>query len=72
MNRVPKNLQIAILFANYGPYHLARVASAYHACKSRGWNLFGIELARSEKEYPWKQNWTKFLFLSIQQLMIFP
>jgi glycosyltransferase involved in cell wall biosynthesis len=54
MNRVPKNLQIAILFANYGPYHLARVASAYHACKSRGWNLFGIELARSEKEYPWK------------------
>jgi hypothetical protein len=44
--------QIAILFANYGPYHLARVASAYHACQSRGWKVLGIELARSEEEYP--------------------
>jgi len=60
MNRVPKNLQIAILFANYGPYHLARVASAYHACKSRGWNLFGIELARSEEEYPWQTQAEQF------------
>jgi glycosyltransferase involved in cell wall biosynthesis len=62
MNRVPKNLQIAILFANYGPYHLARVASAYHACKSRGWNLFGIELARSEEEYPWKTKLDEITF----------
>jgi glycosyltransferase involved in cell wall biosynthesis len=54
MNRVPKNLQIAILFANYGPYHLARVKAAYYAAQTKGWNLFGIELARSEKEYPWK------------------
>ena len=60
MNRVPKNLQIAILFANYGPYHLARVASAYHACKSRGWNLFGIELARSDEEYPWQTQAEQF------------
>ncbi|AHJ28644.1 glycosyltransferase [Nodularia spumigena CS-584] len=49
-----KNLKIAILFANYGPYHLARVASAYQAGKSRGWNVFGIELARSGEEYPWQ------------------
>lgn len=60
MNSVPKNIQIAILFANYGPYHLARVASAYYACKSRGWNLFGIELARTEEEYPWQTQAEQF------------
>lgn len=60
MNGAPNNLQIAILFANYGPYHIARVASAYHACKSRGWNVFGIELARSEEEYPWEIQVDKF------------
>lgn len=54
MNCNPNNLHIAILFANYGPYHIARVASAYHAGQSRGWNVFGIELARSGEEYPWQ------------------
>ncbi|MBD2445492.1 glycosyltransferase family 4 protein [Dolichospermum sp. FACHB-1091] len=52
--------QIAILFANYGPYHIARVASTYHACKSRGWNVFGIQLARSEEEYPWQTQAEQF------------
>ncbi|MBE9199420.1 MULTISPECIES: glycosyltransferase [unclassified Nodularia (in: cyanobacteria)] len=60
MNCAPNNLQIAILFANYGPYHIARVASAYHACKSSGCNVFGIELARSEVEYPWEIQLDKF------------
>ncbi|MEA5620806.1 glycosyltransferase family 4 protein [Cronbergia sp. UHCC 0137] len=54
MNCPPKNLKIAILFANYGPYHIARVSSAYDACKSKGWTVFGIELARSGEEYPWQ------------------
>ncbi|WP_435184037.1 glycosyltransferase family 4 protein [Cylindrospermopsis raciborskii G7] len=55
MNYIVNHQQkIAVLFANYGPYHVARVASAYHAGKSRGWNVCGIELARTEKEYPWK------------------
>lgn len=46
--------EIAILFANYGPYHVARVKAAYYASQTKGWNVSGIELARSEKEYPWK------------------
>lgn len=62
MNYIPKNLQIAILFANYGPYHIARVESAYHACQSRGWNVFGIELARSGEEYPWQASLKNIAF----------
>ncbi|MDM3860997.1 MAG: glycosyltransferase family 4 protein [Aphanizomenon gracile PMC644.10] len=54
MNDSNHHQKIAILFANYGPYHIARLASAYHAGKSRGWNVFGIELARSGEEYPWQ------------------
>lgn len=46
--------KIAILFANYGPYHIARVKSAYHTLQSKNWEVFGIELARSEEEYPWQ------------------
>ncbi len=46
--------EIAILFANYGPYHVARVKAAYYAAQTKGWNVCGIELARSENEYPWK------------------
>ncbi|MDM3850549.1 MAG: glycosyltransferase family 4 protein [Aphanizomenon gracile PMC649.10] len=54
MNDSNHHQKIAILFANYGPYHIARLASAYHAGQSRGWNVFGIELARSGEEYPWQ------------------
>lgn len=54
MNDSNHQQKIAILFANYGPYHIARVTSAYQAGKSRGWNVFGIELARSGEEYPWQ------------------
>lgn len=54
MNHDPKNLKVAILFANYGPYHIARIESAYHFCQSKGWSVFGIELARTEEEYPWQ------------------
>ncbi|WP_414550967.1 glycosyltransferase family 4 protein [Anabaena sp. CCY 0017] len=60
MNDSHNHLKIAILFANYGPYHIARLASAYHTGKSRGCNVFGIELARSEVEYPWETQLDKF------------
>ncbi|WP_338422806.1 glycosyltransferase family 4 protein [Aphanizomenon flos-aquae] len=54
MKYIPNFHEIAILFANYGPYHVARVKAAYYAAQTKGWNVSGIELARSEKEYPWK------------------
>ncbi|MCW9680016.1 hypothetical protein FJR41_004170 [Dolichospermum planctonicum UHCC 0167] len=54
MNDSNHHQKIAILFANYGPYHVARVKAAYYAAQTKGWNVCGIELARSENEYPWK------------------
>ncbi|MEA5516917.1 glycosyltransferase [Nodularia sp. UHCC 0506] len=60
MNDTHNDLKIAILFANYGPYHIARLASVYQSGKSKGCNVFGIELARSEVEYPWETQLDKF------------
>jgi glycosyltransferase involved in cell wall biosynthesis len=45
---------VAVLFANYGPYHLARISSFYKSCHQVGWQVVGIELARTETQYPWK------------------
>ncbi|NER26930.1 MAG: glycosyltransferase family 4 protein [Symploca sp. SIO1C4] len=46
--------KIAILFANYGPYHLARINSFQKHCNLLGWSVFGIELTRSGVAYDWK------------------
>jgi len=46
--------RIAILFANYGPYHLARIRSFHEHCSRIGWEVVGIELAREEVEHAWK------------------
>lgn len=44
----------ALLFANYGPYHFARFDATAQTFPAKGWNAIGIELARSEVEYPWE------------------
>lgn len=44
----------ALLFANYGPYHFARLNSFYSFCKQRNWNTMGVEIARSQEEYAWQ------------------
>lgn len=44
----------ALLFSNYGPYHLARLNGFYNICKQRNWNVIGIEIARSQEEYSWQ------------------
>ncbi len=49
-------LKIAVVFTNYGPYHIARVSALYQYCTQIGWDVVGIELARSEAEYAWKTN----------------
>lgn len=46
--------RITILFANYGPYHLARLRSFHQDCSRIGWEVVGIELAREEVEHTWK------------------
>jgi 1,2-diacylglycerol 3-alpha-glucosyltransferase len=48
------SLKLATLFTNYGPYHLARLEAFFQSIDRRSWQLIGIELARTEQEYPWQ------------------
>src|SRR5260221_4278528 len=41
-------MRIAVLFDNFGPYHIARLAAA-----SREFELLGVEVARRSAEYSW-------------------
>lgn len=41
--------RIAVLFDNFGPYHIVRLRSAASQC-----NLLGIEIASSSAEYHWE------------------
>lgn len=45
---------LAVIFTNYGPYHLARLEALYRQAKQNGWEVVGIELARTEHRYPWQ------------------
>ncbi len=47
-------MNIAILFSNFGPYHLARLQAFKNVCASEQWSCNGIELAQHQAEYPWK------------------
>ncbi len=47
-------IRVAILFTNYGPYHLARVNRFSQSCFEQGWETIGLETARQEEEYPWQ------------------
>jgi hypothetical protein len=51
---------VAVLFANFGPYHLARFQSFQKLCRNIGWEALGIELARQEAEYPWQTEINQF------------
>lgn len=44
---------IAFLFSNYGPYHIARLESLNNF-PTKDWQAVGIELSRYEKRYPWQ------------------
>lgn len=45
---------MAVLFARFGPYHLARLAGAARALERGGKKLLAIEIARTDKTYAWK------------------
>lgn len=49
-------MKVALLFSNYGPYHLARIVGVQQCFQQQNeqWEVVGIELARSETEYPWQ------------------
>lgn len=51
---------VALLFVNYGPYHLARLKGFQQHCDRRGWRAIGIELTRSDADYAWKTDLENF------------
>ncbi|MDA7936189.1 glycosyltransferase family 4 protein, partial [bacterium] len=61
--------KIAIHFARFGPYHLARIESARSALGPLGWEVVGLETGGSDETYAWRketgsQNW--------QRVTVFP
>ncbi|MEA5503155.1 glycosyltransferase family 4 protein [Halotia wernerae UHCC 0503] len=63
------NINIGILFSNYGPYHIARIEGLVDSSQKLQNQIFAIELARSEEQYPWniKINNLNFSFVSVIQ-----
>ena len=53
-------VKVAILFRNYGPYHLARLQSFLRYCAYFGWEGIGIELTRLGEDYEWKTHLESF------------
>ena len=47
-------VSIAVIFTNCGPYHISRLAAFQQKSCHLNWDIFGIELSRSEMQYPWK------------------
>lgn len=46
---------LAIQFARFGPYHLARLRSAIDALEPHGWKVIGIQSATNDATYGWEQ-----------------
>jgi 1,2-diacylglycerol 3-alpha-glucosyltransferase len=47
-------MKIAIIWARFGPYHLARLRGAAEVAASRGASIVGIEIAQSDAIYEWE------------------
>jgi 1,2-diacylglycerol 3-alpha-glucosyltransferase len=47
--------KIAIQFARFGPYHLARIAAAVKVLANKGWEVVGLETAGTDSTYAWKE-----------------
>lgn len=45
--------RVAILFSNLGPYHVARLDAAGARLAGDGMAVAGLEVAASQREYPW-------------------
>ncbi|MGB0154253.1 MAG: glycosyltransferase family 4 protein [Verrucomicrobiales bacterium] len=46
---------LAIQFARFGPYHLARINAAVEALAKSDWNVVGLETAGSDETYAWRE-----------------
>lgn len=50
---MPARRSIAVVFARWGPYHLARLSSAAAVFEANGGELLAVEVAQSDKTYAW-------------------
>ena len=49
----PKPIHLMLMWANFGPYHLARLTAAHKLGEHLGCKVLGLELAGTEQIYPW-------------------
>lgn len=59
---------LAVIFSNFGPYHLARLQALATHCQTLNWQCTGIELARSEADYDWRVTLNHLSFKAISIL----
>jgi glycosyltransferase involved in cell wall biosynthesis len=55
-------VHIALLFTNFGPYHVARASKLSEHLALKEWKMTGIELARFEQEYKWETEVSSLTF----------
>ena len=46
-------MRLALLFHNFGPYHLARLSATIALGRQRGVTVFGVETVKNSDAYPW-------------------
>lgn len=46
-------MRIAVIWARFGPYHMARLEAAGAFLKTQGCSLIGIEVCRHDRSYAW-------------------
>jgi glycosyltransferase involved in cell wall biosynthesis len=46
--------RLAVHFARFGPYHLARIGTAAALLAPRGWQVLGVETAGLDRTYAWR------------------
>jgi 1,2-diacylglycerol 3-alpha-glucosyltransferase len=61
--------RLAVLFINFGPYHIARLKALYETFPAQEWEIIGIEIAHRQLEYPWQRHSET---APIQLVTIFP
>lgn len=60
---------LAIIYNNFGPYHLARLDAVTRMATKRGFEVVGLELASQENLYPWVIDGMSF---RVEKITIFP
>ena len=61
--------RVAIHFARFGPYHLARISAAVDTLKSAGFETIGLETAGLDDVYAWN---AELRTLPWQRRTVFP